>query len=81
MQTRALCYHEATVGAGLPILNTLADLIDTGDRVLRIEGIFSGTLSFLFNQFCAPNAIAEHRAFSAIVRNAKEQGYTVWHCI
>ena len=71
LQQRALCYYEATVGAGLPILNTLADLIDTGDRVLRIEGIFSGTLSFLFNQYCAAASIAANTPFSAIVRDAK----------
>ena len=65
------------MGAGLPILNTLADLIDTGDRVLRIEGIFSGTLSFLFNQYCAAASIAANTPFSAIVRDAKERGYTV----
>ena len=68
------CYHEATVGAGLPILNTLADLVDTGDRIERIEGILSGTLSYLFNTFCAAGST---RPFSAIVNEAKALGYTV----
>lgn len=67
---RAHFRYEATVGAGLPIINTLRDLIDTGDDVLGVEGIFSGTLAYLFNKFdgTAP--------FSALVRQAKELGYT-----
>jgi homoserine dehydrogenase len=68
------CYHEATVGAGLPVLCTLADLVETGDRVVRIEGILSGTLSFLFNSFSAPD---NARSFSDLVREAKDRGYTV----
>ena len=68
------CYHEATVGAGLPILCTLNELVETGDTLVRIEGILSGTLSYLFNTFCA----AENREpFSGIVRRAREMGYTV----
>lgn len=46
-----LIYHEATVGAGLPVLSTLTDLVKTGDEIIKIEGIFSGTLSYLFNNF------------------------------
>ena len=68
------CYHEATVGAGLPVLTTLTDLVDTGDRIVRIEGILSGTLSFLFNTF---GAATNTRPFSAIVLEAKSLGYTV----
>ena len=62
--------YEATVGAGLPVITTLRDLIDTGDEVLAIEGILSGTLAWLFNKFdgSAP--------FSALVREAKAAGYT-----
>jgi aspartokinase/homoserine dehydrogenase 1 len=62
--------YESTVGAGLPIITTLRDLIDTGDEVLSVEGIFSGTLAYLFNKFdgSAP--------FSALVREAKDLGYT-----
>ncbi|KAF6264207.1 homoserine dehydrogenase [Scenedesmus sp. NREL 46B-D3] len=62
--------YETTVGAGLPIISTLKDLIETGDRVLSIEGILSGTLSFIFNSF------RPGMAFSEVVRQAKEQGYT-----
>ncbi|KAJ3271456.1 hypothetical protein HDV01_006662 [Terramyces sp. JEL0728] len=67
-------YHEATVGAGLPIISTLADLVQTGDEIVKIEGIFSGTLSFIFNRFSqigGPNV-----SFSDIVKEAKELGYT-----
>jgi hypothetical protein len=42
---------QGTVGAGLPVLSTLKHLLETGDRVLKIEGIFSGTLSYIFNTF------------------------------
>ena len=62
--------YETTVGAGLPIIQTLRDLIDTGDEVLQVEGIFSGTLAYLFNRFDG------QKGFSEIVREAKDQGYT-----
>ncbi|GMJ11710.1 ASPARTATE KINASE-HOMOSERINE DEHYDROGENASE, aspartate kinase-homoserine dehydrogenase ii [Hibiscus trionum] len=63
-------FYEATVGAGLPIISTLRGLLETGDRILRIEGIFSGTLSYIFNNFSGT------RAFSEVVAEAKEAGYT-----
>jgi aspartokinase/homoserine dehydrogenase 1 len=62
--------YETTVGAGLPIVQTLRDLIETGDEILQIEGIFSGTLSYLFNSFDG------ERPFSEILRRARELGYT-----
>jgi aspartokinase/homoserine dehydrogenase 1 len=62
--------YEATVGAGLPIIQTLRDLRDTGDVITRIEGIFSGTLAYLFNVFDGSEM------FSSIVRAAKAKGYT-----
>jgi aspartokinase/homoserine dehydrogenase 1 len=62
--------YEATVGAGLPIIQTLRDLRETGDDITRIEGIFSGTLAYLFNVFDG------REAFSSIVRAAKTKGYT-----
>ncbi|QCD83347.1 bifunctional aspartokinase/homoserine dehydrogenase 2, chloroplastic-like [Vigna unguiculata] len=63
-------FYEATVGAGLPIVSTLRGLLETGDRILQIEGIFSGTLSYIFNNF------KDGRAFSEVVTEAKEAGYT-----
>ncbi|EGD99481.1 homoserine dehydrogenase [Trichophyton mentagrophytes] len=74
----ALVYHESTVGAGLPVLSTLRDLVNTGDKVTRIEGVFSGTLSFLFNQFssASPPAAGEKKKWSEVVSKAKELGYT-----
>lgn len=75
-----LCLHEATVGAGLPVISTLKDLMMTGDRIMRIEGVFSGTLSFLFNTFssCSPDEMqSSPQKFSEIVKEAKEKGYTV----
>jgi aspartokinase/homoserine dehydrogenase 1 len=62
--------YEATVGAGLPVIQTLRDLIDTGDQVIRIDGIFSGTLAYLFNRF------EPGMSFAALVREAREAGYT-----
>jgi bifunctional aspartokinase / homoserine dehydrogenase 1 len=61
---------ETNVGAGLPVINTLNDLIQSGDRIHKIEGVLSGTLSFLFNHF------REGVAFSDLVRQALEAGYT-----
>ncbi|KAJ5950877.1 uncharacterized protein N7479_009290 [Penicillium vulpinum] len=72
---KALVYHESTVGAGLPVLSTLKDLVATGDEVTRIEGVFSGTLSFLFNNF-APASGSSDAQWSAVVAQAKELGYT-----
>jgi aspartokinase/homoserine dehydrogenase 1 len=62
--------YEATVGAGLPIIQTLRDLRETGDEIRRIEGIFSGTLAYLFNVWTGA------QPFSAIVRDAKANGFT-----
>jgi homoserine dehydrogenase len=73
-----MCYHESSVGAGLPIINTLNDLMRTGDKIIKIEGIFSGTLSFIFNQFSPVSATAgPPPKFSAIVKVAKSKGFTV----
>jgi bifunctional aspartokinase / homoserine dehydrogenase 1 len=65
-------FGEATVGAGLPILSTLAAMVDSGDVPASVSGVFSGTLSFLFNCLEADPA----RPFSAIVADAKAAGYT-----
>jgi len=61
---------ETTVGAGLPIIQTLRDLRQTGDEIIAIEGILSGTLAFLFNGYDGT------RAFSEIVREARALGFT-----
>ena len=70
----AKVYHESSVGAGLPVISTLRDLVDTGDEVTKIEGVFSGTMSFLFNSF-APTS-GSGGQWSAEVAKAKELGYT-----
>ena len=62
--------YECTVGAGLPVISTLRDLSLSGDKVLRIEAVLSGTLSFIFNNFDGS------KPFSALVREAKAKGYT-----
>ncbi|KAL2921614.1 Bifunctional aspartokinase/homoserine dehydrogenase 2 chloroplastic [Bienertia sinuspersici] len=63
-------FYEATVGAGLPIISTLRGLLETGDKILSIEGIFSGTLSYIFNKFKLG------RNFSEVVTEAKQAGFT-----
>lgn len=62
--------YETNVGAGLPVINTLQGLIASGDRFEKIEGVFSGTLSYIFNNF------NENVRFVDIVKEAKEKGYT-----
>ena len=61
---------ETNVGAGLPIINTINDLINSGDRILKIEAVLSGTLNFIFN------TISADIPFSQTVRLAKEEGYS-----
>lgn len=62
--------YEATVGAGLPVVQTLRDLCETGDEIYSIEGIFSGTLAYLFNVYDGS------RSFSSIVGEARQRGFT-----
>lgn len=62
--------YETNVGAGLPLVATLHELVTTGDKLHRVEGVLSGTLSFLFNSFDGT------KPFSSIVREAKEKGFT-----
>ncbi|MBI2344304.1 MAG: bifunctional aspartate kinase/homoserine dehydrogenase I [Deltaproteobacteria bacterium] len=66
----AYYHYETCVGAGLPVISTLQDLIDSGDTILQIEAALSGTLGFLFSELEAG------RAFSAIVRDAHRRGFT-----
>jgi len=63
-------YYETNVGAGLPIINTLNDLIASGDKILRIEAVLSGTLSYLFNSFNG------EQPFSRVVEQARALGLT-----
>jgi len=62
--------YETNVGAGLPVINTLRNLMYTGDTVHKIQGVLSGTLSYIFNAFSG------EKPFSEIVRDARERGYT-----
>jgi aspartokinase/homoserine dehydrogenase 1 len=61
---------ETNVGAGLPVLTTLSDLRQSGDRILSIEGVLSGTLSYIFNSFDGS------KPFSAVVKEAQQLGLT-----
>jgi aspartokinase/homoserine dehydrogenase 1 len=62
--------YETNVGAGLPVINTLNDLMHSGDKIIKIEAVLSGTLSFIFNTF------DKDRSFSSVVMEAMERGYT-----
>lgn len=63
-------FFETNVGAGLPVIGTLNDLIRSGDRVNRIEAVLSGTLNFVFNNYDGS------RNFADVVRQAQDEGYT-----
>ena len=62
--------YETNVGAGLPIIRTINDLRNSGDRILKIEAVLSGTLNFIFNE------LSVDVPFSETIRRAKEQGYS-----
>lgn len=62
--------YETNVGAGLPVVATLKEQVLTGDNVMRIEGVLSGTLSYIFNTFDGS------QPFSQVVRTAREKGFT-----
>jgi bifunctional aspartokinase / homoserine dehydrogenase 1 len=61
---------ETNVGAGLPVISTLNDMVKSGDEILEVQGVMSGSLNFIFNTYNGT------RSFSDIVRQAKEEGYT-----
>lgn len=61
---------ETNVGAGLPVINTINDLINSGDKILKIEAVVSGTLNYIFNRISADMPL------SATIRQAKEDGYS-----
>ena len=62
--------YETNVGAGLPVISTLRNLIDSGDKIIKIEGVLSGSLSYIFNN------LAPGKFFSEIVKEALDFGYT-----
>lgn len=62
--------YETNVGAALPIIDTLRDLINNGDELIKIEGVLSGTLSYIFN------SLKEGKKFSDVVKDAKSRGFT-----
>ncbi|BGO93034.1 Homoserine dehydrogenase [Rhodotorula toruloides] len=74
-----LCYYEATCGAGLPVLTTVRDLVATGDEVVKVEAVLSGTLSYLLNQYSTVEVLKEPVRFSELVRDAWKHGHTEPH--
>ncbi len=70
LKHQASFMFETNVGAGLPIISTLRNLIQSGDKILSIEAVLSGSISFIFNNFDGT------QPFSALVLEAKEKGYT-----
>ncbi|MBA2727906.1 MAG: bifunctional aspartate kinase/homoserine dehydrogenase I, partial [Parachlamydiaceae bacterium] len=69
-QNGAKFLYGSNVGAGLPIISTINDLLTSGDKILKVEAILSGTLSYLFNSF------TEGKAFSEVVMEAQKKGFT-----
>ena len=67
---RVAYFFETNVGAGLPVISTLSDLIHSGDEILKIEGVLSGSLSYIFNN------LNPEKSFSEIVASAAEKGLT-----
>ena len=63
-------FYETCVGAGLPVISTLNDLINSGDKIIKVEAVLSGTLSYIFNTFSSNNP------FSSLVKQARELGFT-----
>ena len=63
--------YETNVGAGLPLIDTISLLHHSGENIIRIKGVFSGTLSYLFNNFSATN-----QSFSQVLSDAIKKGYT-----
>jgi aspartokinase/homoserine dehydrogenase 1 len=70
LKMRKKYLYETNVGAGLPVLKTINDMKKSGDRIIRIKAVLSGSLNFIFNNF------KEGVLFSDIVKQAKEEGYT-----
>ena len=66
----SLYLFETNVGAGLPIIGTLNDLLRSGDKIKKIEAVLSGTLNFVFNNYNG------EKSFASVVRKAQEEGYT-----
>ncbi len=66
----AMFMFETNVGAGLPVIGTLNDLLRSGDRVRKIQAVLSGTLNFVFNNYNG------EKSFASVVRQAQEEGYT-----
>lgn len=62
--------YETTVGAGLPVINTIENLLDSGDQITRITGVVSGTMTYLFNE------LEKGIPFSKAVKTAREKGYS-----
>lgn len=70
LKNKVSFFYETNVGAGLPIISTINNLISSGDKIIKIEAVLSGTLSYIFNSFTGQTK------FSQIVKQAKEKGYT-----
>ncbi len=67
---RTTFLFETNVGAGLPVISTLNDMVKSGDEILEVQGVLSGSLNFIFNTYNGT------KSFASVVRQAKDEGYT-----
>lgn len=63
-------FYETNVGAGLPLISTIGDLLKSGDKIIKIEAILSGTISYIFN------TLSSNKTFSEALQEAQQKGYT-----
>lgn len=70
---KTVFYYDTNVGAALPVIRTLKQMIASGDKIEHIDAIVSGTLNYIFSEYCAPGCTLK---FSEVVRKAKELGYS-----
>lgn len=76
LATGASLKYETTVGAALPVLESVRRCINSGDKIHRIEAVLSGTMNYIFSTYCGGPACGSELTFAQVVRNAQAAGYT-----
>ena len=76
IETGASLRYETTVGAALPILESISRSVNSGDRIHRIEAVLSGTMNYIFSTYCGGPSCGAELTFAQVVRKAQDAGYT-----